>query len=144
MIDVKGTQYTFLSCDTSRPRQPIIRHASQIKLYQQPAQSMPPHSRAAQTKPQHCDKAYDLPSITRRRNNQTSAAQNEPAALPASNNQVPNEVDEPLPPPDLVKDPANDQYEAIEPEITFYHPKEQILGEGRSKTSRSRKKGKNK
>ena len=97
VTDVKGTQYTLLSCDTKRPRQPIIRHASQIKLYQQPAQTMPPHYRPAQTEPQQSNKAYDLPSNTRRRNNQRNATQNEPPAYPASNSQVPNEVD--MPPP---------------------------------------------
>ena len=146
MIDVKGTQYTLLSCDTKRQRQPIIRHASQIKLYQQPAQTMPPHSRPAQTKPQHWDNAYDLPSNTRHRNNQTSPTQNEPPAHPASHNQVPNEVNEPPPQPDTVEGPTNDQHEAqaIEPEITFCHPHQQILGKGRSMTGRSRKNFKNK
>ena len=146
VIDVKGTQYTLLSCDTKRQRQPIIRHASQIKLYQQPAQTMPPHSRPAQTKPQHWDNAYDLPSNTRHRNNQTSPTQNEPPAHPASHNQVPNEVNEPPPQPDTVEGPTNDQHEAqaIEPEITFCHPQQQILGKGRSMTGRSRKNFKNK
>ena len=146
VTDVKGTQYTLLSCDTKRPRQPIIRHASQIKLYQQPAQIMPPHYRPAQTEPQQSNKAYDLPSNTRRRNNQRNATQNEPLAHPASNSQVPNEVDMPPPLPGPVEDPVNDQDEAqaIEPEITFCHPQQQILGEGRSKTGRSRKNCKNK
>ena len=98
MIDVKGTQYTLLLCDTRHPRQRIIRHASQIKLYQQPTQTMSPLSRAAQTKPQHCDESYDLQSNTRRINNQANAIKNEPPALPASYNQVSNEVDEPPPP----------------------------------------------
>ena len=144
--DVKGTQYTLLSCDTKRQRQPIIRHASQIKLYQQPAQTMPPHSRPAQTKPQHSDKAYDLSSNTRRRNNQTNATQNELPAHPGNNHQVPNDIYVPPSPPGPVEDPANHQHDAqtIEPAITFCHPQQQILGEGRSKTGRSRQNGKNK
>ena len=146
VTDVKGTLYTLLSCDTKRPRQPIIRHASQIKLYQQPAQTMPPHYRPAQTEPQQSNKTYDLPSNTRRRNNQRNATQNEPPAHPAGNSQVPNEVDMPPPPPGPVEDPVNDQDEAQtnEPEITFCHPQQRVLGEGRSKTGRSRKNCKNK
>ena len=146
VTDVKGTQYTLLLCDTKRPRQPIILHASQIKLYQQPAQTMPPHYRPAQTELQHSTKAYDLPSNTRRRNNQRNATQNEPPAHPSSNSQVPNEVDMPPPPPGPVEGPVNDQDEvqAIEPEITFCHPQQQILGEGRSETGRSRNNCKNK
>ena len=107
---------------------------------------MLPHSRPAQNTPQPCNKAYDLPSNTRRRNNDTSATQNEPPAHPGSNNHVPDEVYVPPPPPGPVDDPANDQHEAqaIEPEITFCHPQQQTLGEGRSKTGRSRKNGKNK
>ena len=52
----------------------------------------------------------------------------------------------PPPPPGPVEGPVNDQDEdqAIEPEITFCHPQQQILGEGRSKTGRSRKNCKNK
>ena len=85
---------------------------------------MPPHYRPAQTEPQQSNKAYDLPSNTRRRNNQRNASQNEPPAHPASNSQVPNEVDMPPPPPGPVEGPVNDQDEAqaIEPEITFCHP----------------------
>ena len=107
---------------------------------------MLPHYRPAQTEPQQSNKAYDLPSNTRRRNNQRNTTQNEPPAHPASNSQVPSEVDMPPPPPGPVEGPVNDQDEAqaIEPEITFCHPQQQILGEGRSKTGSSRKNCKNK
>ena len=146
VIDVKGTKYTLLSCDTRRPRQPIIRHASQIKLYQQPARTMPPHSKPAQAKPQHCDKAYDLPSHTRRRNNPTATPQNNSPAQSAHRNLVPDDIDEPPPPRPRgpAEGPANDRHapHEIEPEISFCHPQQQTVGEGRSKTGRPRNYGK--
>ena len=142
-IDVKGTQYKLLSCDTRRPRQPIIRHASQIKPYQQPARTTPPYSKPAQAKPQHCDKAYALPNTTRRRKGQTNTTQNDPQAHSANDNHARDEIDD-LPPP--AEGPANEQpaTHEIEPEITFCYPQQHISGEGRSKTGRPRKYGKNK
>ena len=141
VIDVKGAQYTLLSSDPQRPKQPIIRHASQIKLYQQPAGAPPHPPRRTQTVPQHYPRTYDLPSSTKRQdtpippfNNASQDHQSHPNPLPDDTSGLP-------PSQDLTEGPTHGQPEpqGIEPAITFCHPQEQIVGERRSKSDKNRK-----
>ena len=138
---MKGAQYTLLSSDPQRPKQPIIRHASQIKLYQQPAGAPPHPPRRTQTVPQHYPRTYDLPSSTKRQdtpilpfNNASQDHQSHPNPLPDDTNGLP-------PSQNLTEGPAQGQPEpqGIEPAITFCHPQEQIVGERRSKSDKNRK-----
>ena len=41
VIDLQGTRYTLLASDPKHRKRPIFRHASQVKLYQEPVPSIP-------------------------------------------------------------------------------------------------------
>eukprot|EP00794_Sanderia_malayensis_P005121 gene5121-5769_t len=122
VIDVKGTQYTLLQCNTQHPRQPIIRHASQIKLYQQPARSSPPHSRPAQAKPQYSNTAYDLWGSIAHKRNCASINQSDPTAHSANEDLTPDQTDKPTiptPPLPLVESHDGEQPAQHEASLTL-------------------------
>lgn len=66
VFDIKGIRYKFLASDPKYRKQPIYRHASQIKLYQEPVPSMPMQPRRPLRSNPIPFRNTDLPSRQRR------------------------------------------------------------------------------
>ena len=66
VVDIKGKRYTLLASDPKYHKQPIYRHASQIRLHQEPVPSMPMQPRRPRRANPMPFRDTDLPSRQRR------------------------------------------------------------------------------
>ena len=144
VIDVKGARYTLLSCDTHHQRQPIFRHASQIKLYHQPVPVSLQHTKPPNVEIPHPNPTIEISYNRRKYQDQPNHLSRDPPSH-QPNNSPPNEESDQPPEEEnnLFSEnspPLNP--DAIEPQITFCHPQQEAID--KEKRTEKRKKAKQK
>ena len=140
VIDVKCARYKLLSCDTRRSRQPIFRHASQIKLYHEPVPINLQQTKPPSVQLPHPDATIEIPCTRRKfqdqpiqpsRDSLSDQAQNSPGNKGDQPPQEENARER-----EISLSPSPD---AIEPQITFCQPEQETVDIERRRTVKQKK-----
>jgi len=141
VIDVKGARYTLLSCDTCHRRQPIFHHASQIKLYHQPVPVSLQHTKPPNAEIPHPNATIEIPYNRRTYQDQLNHLSCDPPSHQPNNSPLNEEGDQPPEEENNLfsenSPPLNP--DAIEPQITFCHPQQEIIDKEKRRTEKRKK-----
>ena len=130
VIDIQGTRYELLASDPKHRKQPIFRHASQIKLYQEPALPFPELPRQSVSTESMHFKDTCLPYKERRWNDKKENGPLTGNSATASNTSLEDSMTNNMPEVEMNHEPS----------ITFCNPVEEHIEERRRSKHKQREK----